>query len=163
MNALVVFDTQYGNTEQIARAIAGGLPSSISIRVEKAGQVGEVEAEQIDLLIVGGPTQRQRITADLKAVLQGIPRRSLKDLDAAAFDTRYRMAKWLTGSAADRAARLLKKLGAHLVLPPESFFIERDVPPEGQKRRHELEDLEPGEIERATEWAHRLAEVVGLK
>jgi hypothetical protein len=131
--------------------------------VEEAGQVGEVDAEQIDLLIVGGPTQRQRMTSDLEAVLEAIPRRSLKGLDAAAFDTRYRMAKWLTGSAADRAARLLKKLGTHLVLPPESFFMERDVPPEGQKRRHELEHLEPGEIERAAEWARKLAEAIGLK
>jgi hypothetical protein len=35
--------------------------------------------------------------------------------------------------------------------------MQRDVPPEGQKRRHELEHLESGEVERAAKWAVGLA------
>jgi flavodoxin I len=158
MNGLIVFDTQFGNTEQIARAIAAALPLAISVRLEKAGRISRLDTEHVDLLIVGGPTQRQRITASLEAVLEATPRRSLRGLKGAAFDTRYRMAAWLTGSAAQRVARLLKKLGVQLIVPPESFFIERDLPPEGQKRRHEIEHLEPGELERAAEWAQKVAE-----
>ncbi len=71
----------------------------------------------------------------------------------AAFDTRYRMSQFLCGSAAARIANRLKKVGARLVVPPESFFIGRDVPPKGEKRRHEMERLEPGEEERTAEWA----------
>ena len=102
------------------------------------------------------------MTAALKKVLESIPLRSLKGVAAAAFDTRYHMAAFLAGSAAARIARLLKKTGANLVLPPESFFIERDEPPSGHKRRHELEQLEPGELERAAGWAHQLAEAAGF-
>src|SRR5690348_14874906 len=69
------------------------------------------------------------------------------------FLARYRMSQLLTGSAAARIASHLKKAGARLVVPPESFFMERDVPPQGEKRRHEMEGLEPGEEGRATEWA----------
>jgi hypothetical protein len=43
-------------------------------------------------------------------------------------------------------------------VPPESFFMERDVPPQGEKRRHEMERLEPGEEERAAEWAASILE-----
>lgn len=161
MNAIVVFDTQFGNTEQIARAIAAALPPTISVRLQDAGQMSKLDPGQVGLLIIGGPTQRQRMTANLEAVLGVVPRRGLRGLKAAAFDTRYRMAAWLTGSAAQRVARLLKKLGAQLIVPPESFFIERDVPPRGQKRRHEMEHLEPGEVERAAEWARKVAQAAG--
>jgi uncharacterized protein (DUF2384 family) len=67
------------------------------------------------------------------------------------------MAAWLSGSAAKRIARHLRKLGAELIVPAESFFMQRDLPPKGQKRRHELERLEPGEVERAARWAVGLA------
>jgi flavodoxin len=163
MNVLVLFDTQFGNTEKIARAVGGALSSAAPARLQNARQVRSLDLDHVDLFIVGGPTQRQRITGNLEALLEAIPRRSLKGIQAAAFDTRYRMSKLLTGSAAARIERLLKKSGAHLTLPAESFFIERDVPPEGQKRRHEIEQLEPGELERAVEWAHKIAEGAALE
>jgi hypothetical protein len=71
----------------------------------------------------------------------------------ATFDTRYRQAAWLTGSAANRIAHTLRRNGMRLVLPPESFIIEQDWPPEGQKRRHDQERLMPGELARAEAWA----------
>jgi flavodoxin len=163
MNVVIVFDTQFGNTERIARAIGAAFAATDAVRVQRADQVRTLNAEDVDVLIVGGPTQRQRMTTILEAVLEATPRRSLKGLNAAAFDTRYRMAAWLTGSAGDRIGRDLKKLGARLVVPAESFFIERDVPPEGQKRRHERERLEAGEVERAAQWARKVAEAAGLE
>jgi flavodoxin len=163
MNVLVLFDTQFGNTEKIARAIGDAFPSAVSVRVQNVRQDESLILEHVDLLIVGGPTQRQRMTAGLKAILEAIPRRSLKEVEAAAFDTRYRMSPLLTGSAATRIGRLLKKSGAHLIVPTESFFIERDVPPEGQKRRHDIEHLEPGELERAVEWARKMANAVRME
>ena len=36
MNALVLFDGEYGNTERIARAITDALPPTISVRLERA-------------------------------------------------------------------------------------------------------------------------------
>jgi predicted amidohydrolase len=68
------------------------------------------------------------------------------------------MSRFLTGSAAVRIASRLKRAGVRLVVPPESFFMERDMPPQGEKRRHELERLEPGEEERASEWAAGILE-----
>jgi flavodoxin len=160
MNALVLFDSEYGNTEQLARAIAEALPPTISARLERAGKASKLDTQGVDLLIVGGPTHSHKVSVSLKAVLESAPRGSLKGVKAAAFDTRYRMGVWLSGSAAKRIARHLRKLGAKLIVPAESFFMQRDLPPQGQKRRHELERLEPGEVERAAKWAARLANAV---
>jgi flavodoxin len=157
MNALIVYDSQFGNTERLARAIAERLGSARLMRAEEAGAL---ERTGCDLLIAAGPTQRQKASPAMQAWLERLPRGALKDVPAAAFDTRYRMSRFLTGSAAERIASRLKRAGALLVVPPESFFMERDVPPQGEKRRHEMERLEPGEEERAAEWAASILEQV---
>lgn len=158
MNALIVYDSKFGNTERIARAIAGRLGTARLIRAEDVGELGRIDC---DLLIVAGPTQRQGASPAMQELLARIPRGALKDVPAAAFDTRYRMSQFLSGSAAAWIASRLKRAGARLVVPPESFFIERDVPPQGEKRRHEMERLELGEEERAAEWAAIILERMG--
>jgi hypothetical protein len=54
-------------------------------------------------------------------------------------------------------ASRLRRSGCRLVGPPQSFFVERDQAPHDEKRRHGLEHLEPGELERAAEWGRSLA------
>lgn len=83
-------------------------------------------------------------------------------MPAAAFDTRYRMSRFLSGSAAAGIAHRLKREGARLIVPPESFFMQRDVPPQGEKRRHEMERLEPGEEQRVVDWALSILEYMGV-
>ena len=158
MNALIVYDSTFGNTERIARAIAERLGSARLIRAEEAGAL---ERPECDLLIVAGPTQRHGASPAMREWLERLPRGALKDVPAAAFDTRYRMSRLLSGSAAARIASRLKRAGAWLVVPPESFFMERDMPPQGEKRRHEMERLEPGEEGRATQWAVSILERMG--
>jgi hypothetical protein len=72
------------------------------------------------------------------------------------------MSQFLSGSAAARISSRLKRAGERLVVPPESFFMERDVPLKGEKRRHEMERLEPGEEERSAEWAAIILERMGV-
>jgi flavodoxin len=160
VNILIVYDTVHGNTEQLAQAMARALAATASVRLERAGDLIGIDPGEADLVMVGGPTHRQRMSAALSAVLEATDRGALKKVCAAAFDTRYRMAAWLSGSAARRIAHQLKKHGARLAAPAESFFIARDVPPKGQKRRHDLEQLETGEIERAARWAAHLAQTM---
>ena len=130
MNALVVYDTMYGNTERIARAIAGRLGGARLIKAEEAETLA---GQPCDLLIVGGPTERHAVSPAMRALLDDLPRGACQGTRAAAFDTRYRMSALLAGSAASWIAGRLKRAGASLVLPPEKFFIERDVPPQGEK------------------------------
>jgi hypothetical protein len=97
----------------------------------------------VDVLIVGGPTHAHGASQPLKGALAAIPAGSLSAARVAAFDTRIQMARILTGSAAASASKVLKRTGADIVAPPESFFVTRDDPPV----------LIPGEIDRAKSWA----------
>ncbi len=161
MNALVVYDSQFGNTERLAQAIADTLRASGQAQAVRVDLARPVSLQGVDLLIVAGPRQRQRMSPALRALFERLPRRELKDVPAAAFDTRYRMSRLLSGSAAAGIANRLKREGARLVVPPESFFMERDVPPQGEKRHHEMERLEPGEELRAVDWAMSILEHMG--
>jgi Flavodoxins len=157
VQALVIYDSQFGNTDQIAQAIARGLGERAGVEVLAASELVGRPLESPDLVLVGGPTQRHGMSPTLRAFFDTLPQDSLRSARAATFDTRYRMPALLSGSAAGEAAGRLRRAGCRLVATPESFFVERDRPPKGEKRRHGFERLEPGELERATEWGRRLA------
>ncbi len=157
MNALVLYDTQFGNTERIARIIAAQLGTP---RLVAAAHLDVLDPFDCDLLVVGGPTQLHGVSPALASLVESMPAKSLQGLPAIAFDTRYRMSRLLSGSAAEWLAHHLRRRGARLLVPPESFFIQRDAPPNGAKRRHDLEHLEPGEEERAAEWGRAVFERV---
>jgi len=57
MNALVVYDSQYGNTERIAQAIADTLRAVGQARAVRVDSAHPVELQGVDILIVGCPTQ----------------------------------------------------------------------------------------------------------
>jgi flavodoxin len=160
MNAMVIYDTEFGNTERIAKAIGQALEGEFTVRVQSIADQPAIPPE-LELLVIGGPTQMHGMSPRMRDFLKGLPEARLEGMQALAFDTRYRMMKLLAGSAAERIGKALRKKGVRLLAPPESFFVGRDVPPQGEKRRHELERLEPGEEERAAEWAASILERMG--
>jgi len=142
MHVVIICDSKFGNTEQIARAAQAALADGNTVDLRSATDgVGDLAG--VDLLLVGGPTHAHGASAPLKSALNALPRGSLAGLRAATFDTRYRMSRLLTGSAAAAAASLLRRAGASTVAPPESFFVTRGAQPE----------LEAGELERVAAWA----------
>jgi flavodoxin len=157
MKTLVIFDSEFGNTERLAEVIARQLGADAPLWAADGAAKAALEQRDWDLLVVGGPTQNHTVSPTMRALLQGVPQGALKDAPVAVFDTRYRMARFLTGSAADWIAARLDRAGAALVVAPESFFVERDAPPPGEQRRHDHERLEVGEEERAQAWANALA------
>jgi flavodoxin len=142
MNALVVYDTQYGDTELVAQAIAGALGAHGEVRLILVGAAGPHGLDGGDLLVLGCPTQRHGPTPAFEALLDRLPPERVRGLPAAAFDTRYRMNRLLSGSAARSIARRLRGMGARLVAPPESFFVAGREGP-----------LEEGELARSARWA----------
>lgn len=145
MNTLVIFDSQFGNTEKIARQIGAALSEFGQVRVEHVNQAFTLTLRDVDLLIVGGPTQAWGATGALKNWLAHLHPDDLERVVGAEFDTRFDKPRWLTGSAAVTIEKQLKQHGATLLLPPESFFVQDKEGP-----------LREGELERATEWARRL-------
>lgn len=155
MKALVLYDSQFGNTEKIAQAIGDALSVVAETTLLRASAATRLALSSYDLIIVGSPTQRFNATETVAALLEGL---SLPNARAAAFDTRFdreeveqgvlRFAMKVAGDkawAATRIADLLAKTGATVVAPPEGFIVEDTEGP-----------LRSGEIERAAEWAARI-------
>lgn len=147
MNTLIIYDSTFGNTQQIAQAIARVLREHGNVRLHPVQAVGTSGLKEIDLLVLGCPTQHYGLTPAVHTFLANIPIGTLHGLMAAAFDTRYRMAESSSGSAAWAIADLLQEAGASLITSPESFFVAAEEGP-----------LEDGELERAVHWAHTLFE-----
>lgn len=147
MNALVVYDSKYGNTKRIAQIVANNL--------RKFGQAREVHIEKlkpgdltaVDLIVFGCPTQGWGPSKDMHIFIGKIPAKSLKGKKAACFDTRYNKTTWLVGSAARKMDKSLARVGPEMIAPPESFFVQGEEGP-----------LQSGEEDRAAQWATSLGE-----
>jgi hypothetical protein len=168
VRALVVYESFFGNTECIARAIAGGLRlEGLSAEAVDVADEQTVDVSPYDLLVVGGPTHAFALsrpstrdeavarggdaryaTRGLREWLTSLPRAGGTHL-AAAFDTRVSTVRHLPMSAARSAARILREHDFTLVDRPAGFVVQ-DV--EGP--------LEQSEMEHAITWARTLAQQV---
>jgi flavodoxin len=148
MNALVIYDSKFGNTRKIAEAIGQTLQERCAVQVLPSPEATPIPTD-IDLLVIGGPTQAHGASPGVKALLATINPRSLPNVPAATFDTRFDKPRWITGSDAAVIAKRLRRAGCTMVLPPESFFVEHAEGP-----------LAPGELERAHTWAQDLLAAV---
>lgn len=148
MKALVVYDSVYGNTEKIARAIAGAIPGEVKLL--SVAKASPLKLGSIDLLVVGAPTQGGRATPAINQFLEGVSPAGIKGINVAAFDTRL-SSRWVSvfGYAAGRIASVLEKKGGTLVAEPEGFFVEGTKGP-----------LKKGELERAAGWAKGIATAI---
>jgi hypothetical protein len=171
MQAIVVFESMFGATRQVAEAIADGLGGPDVATVVPVRDVTSEMLEGVDVLVVGGPTHvhgmtrpRSRQAASEMAARPdknlhlepGATEPGLREwLDepfglesaAAAFDTRSTGPKLFTGRASRKIARSLKRHGATLVAKPHSFLIARD-------------ELAPGELDEARRWGTELSGTV---
>jgi flavodoxin len=146
MKVLVLYYSQFGNTARIARAVAAVLPEPAHVRVTSLSEVRPADLVGLSWLIVGVPTHFRDVPRVVAKFLNRVPRHGLGGVRVAVFDTRYRMTRWLSGSAAHKLARRVHRLGAALLIPPESFFVvDREGP------------LAEGEVERATAWGRAVA------
>jgi flavodoxin I len=138
VKTLVVYDSLFGNTAQLAEAIGAAAGESEVLRV---GEANPSELGLFDLAIIGAPTQGGRATEAMRVFLDQIP--ALDGVKVAVFDTRLR-ARWVKvfGYAGGKIAEKMKSLGATLVAEPEGFIVEGEEGP-----------LAEGELERAAAWA----------
>jgi hypothetical protein len=169
MRVIVAYESIYGNTHQIATAIARGFDSTDDVRVVPVSELGVNPAA--DVLVVGMPTHAHGLPrpASRRAAIQGahsangdLPvdpaadgsgvREWLQTVPAglagsvATFDTRFRAPAWLAGHPARRVLRHLTRAGAHRLAGAESFYVDKS------------EHLRPGELARAKQWGSHLRE-----
>jgi hypothetical protein len=169
MRALIVYESMYGRTREIAHSIAQGLRSGYTVDVVHVDDATPELVDLADLLVVGGPTHMHAMTSDrsrnaaVDAAMKDLEltldehapgeglRRWLAALDgdaiaqAAAFDTRIDASPVLTGRASRGIAKRLRRRGYTLVAEPESFLVDSHS------------RLLPGEVTRARTWGESLA------
>ncbi len=158
MKALVVYDSIYGNTEQIARAIGDALQSQADVQILRVGDVKPEHMVGLSLLVAGAPTHGSMASPAMKAWLKALAPNSLRGVKVAAFDTRMAVSDIkpaiaaffvkLFGYAAQPIANSLTKRGGTLVIPAEGFFVKDTQGP-----------LKDGEIERAAAWSRQIAQL----
>ena len=154
MKALIVYDSKFGNTEKIARAIGETITQLGKVEVVKAGEANASELSSIDFLIVGSPTHAGGATRAIKEFLRKIPANALENVRVASFDTRFsakdkgigaRIVLGIFRYAAGRIATILEYKGGYLAVEPMGFIVEGNEGP-----------LKKGELERATIWAKEI-------
>jgi flavodoxin len=151
MRALVLFDSGFGNTEKVARAVAAGIGNeAVVVRADSTF----IPVTDVNLLVVGSPTNGGRPTQRIIDFLRRLPSGGLRNVRAAAFDTRLpeneqnfllRGLMAMIGYAAPRIATGLENAGAQRIAEPAGFIVEGREGP-----------LREGELARATEWGRRL-------
>lgn len=153
MKACIVYDSYFGNTEQVAKTVAAELGAQVELC--RAAEVKPGQLAGVDLLVVGSPTRAFRPSDAMKAFLKNLPQGALNGMRVAAFDTRIdaeatkssflKFMVSIFGYAAKPIANALKARGGQLALPPEGFIVLDSKGP-----------LKDGELERAAKWAREL-------
>ncbi len=136
MKALVIFDSNFGNTQKIAEAIAEELKTQ-AVPVLK---VSISELVGLELIVVGSPINAWRPSERMGKFLANLKEGQLKGIKAAAFDTRVKL--FIHGDAAKKIAKALENAGAEIIVEPQAFFVKGREGP-----------LLDGEIEKASQWA----------
>lgn len=160
---LIVYESLFGNTEQVARAIAEMLGPLADVTLADVSTAPLEPGDEVDLVIVGGPTHAFSMSSAntrADAVKQGGRpdaletglREWIETLPSghhssrlATFDTRVTKVRHLPGSAAKGAARAARRHGFDPPASSESFYVDGVEGP-----------LHDGELDRARAWAARL-------
>lgn len=166
MKAVVVYESLWGNTAAIARAIAEGLGPGAEALTTDAASAGAVA--EADLIVTGAPVLGFSLPSDqmlesvarserdaptppdlshpsMRSWLDSLPRGTGR---AAAFETRI----WWSprGATGDIESRL-KKAGYRTIAKAEKFVVKDKYGP-----------LREGEVQRARQWGKELTETVGI-
>jgi flavodoxin len=164
MRALVVYESMFGNTAQIARAVAEGLGESVDVQVTEVTDAPTEPDPDVALIVAGGPTHAfsmSRTSTRGDAINQGAHegerefglREWMAALPAgqhtekiATFDTKIESMHHIPGSAAKGAAKAARRHGYESAAKAESFYV------------HDVDGpLLDGELDRARAWGRQLA------
>jgi flavodoxin len=152
--ALIIYDSFFGNTEQIAREIARAFSDSNQAHCVKIQSVSLSDIKSVDILVAGAPTRGGQPSPDIKSFIEKTPKNGLKNIKFAAFDTRARAEDYGFGVrvlmhiikyAAGKIDKALASKGGISLATPEGFYVKDKEGP-----------LKEGELERAYNWGKEI-------
>jgi len=130
LRGIVVYDSNYGNTERVARALARGLEEGMEVDCLSIGEVNPGRLQEYDFIALGGPTHMIRPSKPMKEFLEGLRAVDLEGVRGFSFDTRNESRMngrgWLLleNSAARVIEGALRRSGAKIVRPRLSALVE---------------------------------------
>jgi menaquinone-dependent protoporphyrinogen IX oxidase len=153
MKGIIIYDTTYGNTKEIAETIEVTLKEfGIEADLFKVNEVKKLSAKDYSFLILGSPTKFGTMSFAVKFFLGKVKSEEWQNKPFAAFDTenpenvekaRAENKEW---SAAEKISKKLKENKMDQLLPVHKALVL------GQKG-----PLVEGEIERTKDYAKELA------
>ncbi len=184
MHTLIVYESMWGNTREVAEAIATGAGTAgvedstpdappltaavgaapVQVTLLEVGDAPEQLPDDVDLLIVGGPTHafsmtraNTRLDAGRRGARESHEGPGVRDWlhtvqattrepAVATFDTRMQSVRRLPGSAARAASRVVRRQHLGRLVDRETFYVADMEGP-----------LLDGELARARAWGRRLA------
>lgn len=151
MRALLVFESMFGNTESVARAVAAGLGTRYKVDIHTPASAPTALGDDVGLLVVGAPTHAMalnRAAGTGTGVREWLETLQPSGIPAASFDTHVGEA--FTEPEFRTISHRLRRLGLQ-VQSHESFYAKGSVGP-----------LEDGELDHAQRWAENLADSLAL-
>ena len=122
--ALVIYDSVYGNTEKIAKALAKGLgDGKVDVETLHVDVVKFDTLSTYDLLVVGGPVHAWNATKPIKTFLERLKTvKGLSGKKAFAYDTKLSRSS-LAGSVGGKIEDAFKGLGLTIVKPHATAVV----------------------------------------
>ena len=118
--AVVIYDSKFGNTEKIAKALSEGMKrEGLDVDCVRVDKVDFDKLAEYEILAIGAPTQWLGISGPMKEFLKKLENVNLQNKKAFAFDTRLRA----RGSAAKGIENRLKKLQMIIIKPYASAIV----------------------------------------
>ena len=151
MNVLIVYASQFGSTKRFAMVMGDALAKRHAVRVVSVEDARELTGDNVDLLLVGAPTQIHGLRLLARPFLATLRQHAFVGVASAAFDTRMEGPERRTGSAARAIGKRLVAAGCPVVAEPVGFVLTdfKGVP-------------RVGEDERAIAWALTAADRIAV-
>jgi len=119
MKKLILYDSVYGNTEQVADAIAEGMGEDVMVKKVAEAQVDDIR--DAEFILIGCPVHGWNVTKATGELLERLHGERFEGKKGSAFDTKFR--NLLAGGAAKKIIRRLRALGIDILENPQSFFV----------------------------------------
>lgn len=119
--AIVIYDTLYGNTEKVAKALARGLERHAQVVCANAKDADVSKLQEYDLIAIGAPTQAFSASKPMKQFLQKLEGTRLSGRYGFAFETKVDIV--ISGSAAKYIEKELQRAGLSIIKPRQSAIV----------------------------------------
>ncbi len=142
--AIVIYDSRFGNTEKIARALARGIEKQgVKVDCFKVDEVDVQKLVEYDFLAIGGPTHMLGMSEPMKEFLENLNSVDISGKKGFCFDTRNqsRFNRFDLNSAAKRIEKKMKRMRVKMIKPRKSVMVEGREGPLEEAAQEKFEKL----------------------